>query len=106
MQDECAISFVLQKKFGNNTYYKVLVQFPVELLPPSMDNCGSLFNDATMTCGVDNDDAKVGLYDTDFCMVSLYLYYGRTSSKLAKYLQTLSQILYKAGPVVQSARRT
>lgn len=64
------MSFVLQKKYGNNTYYKMLVQFPVELLPPSMDNCGSQFNDASMTCGVDSDDMKLGLYDPDFCTVS------------------------------------
>lgn len=67
-----SISFILQKKYGNNTYYKTLVQLPVELLPPSIDNCGNQFNDATMTCGGESDDAKFGLYDPDFCTVSLY----------------------------------
>lgn len=67
------ILFVLQKKYGNNTYYKMLVQLPVELLPPSIDNCGNQFNDASMACGIDNDENKVGLYEPEFCMVSVYL---------------------------------
>ncbi|KAI5645157.1 trypsin domain-containing protein [Phthorimaea operculella] len=46
---------------------KTLTQLGVELLPPSVDNCGSQFNETTMACAVPSDESKIANYATDYC---------------------------------------
>ncbi|XP_053600064.1 uncharacterized protein LOC128669331 [Plodia interpunctella] len=41
---------------GNSSEDRMLAQTMVDLLPPSLSNCGSHFYEVTMTCSLDTDD--------------------------------------------------
>lgn len=62
----CTI-LVFAKKDGNLSEERNLMQLTVELLPPSIQDCGSHFVSNTMTCASHSDDNKNALYDPNFC---------------------------------------
>uniref|UniRef100_A0A2A4JZJ1 Peptidase S1 domain-containing protein n=1 Tax=Heliothis virescens TaxID=7102 RepID=A0A2A4JZJ1_HELVI len=65
--EKSCIILVYAKNFGNRTDERNLIQLTVELLPPSIQNCGSHFIGNTMTCASDSDDNKNAVYDENFC---------------------------------------
>ncbi|CAH0628765.1 unnamed protein product [Chrysodeixis includens] len=65
--DKTCIILVYAKKDGNWTEERNLMQLTVELLPPSIQNCGSHFLGNTMTCAADSDENKNPVYDPNFC---------------------------------------
>ncbi|CAH1635282.1 unnamed protein product [Spodoptera littoralis] len=62
----CTI-LVFAKRDGNWSEERNLMQFKVELLPPSIQNCGPHFVSNTMTCGSRTEDNKNAVYDPNFC---------------------------------------
>ncbi|XP_013185526.2 uncharacterized protein LOC106131082 [Amyelois transitella] len=56
------------RRYGNASEERLLVQSTVDLLPPSIANCGSHFFEETMTCGNDVEDNKNEFRDrANFC---------------------------------------
>ncbi|PZC82553.1 hypothetical protein B5X24_HaOG210302 [Helicoverpa armigera] len=66
-QEKTCIILVYAKSSGNRTDERNLMQLTVELLPPSIQNCGSHFIGTTMTCAADSDENKNANYDENFC---------------------------------------
>lgn len=51
------------------------MQLFVEVLPPTLENCGSIFSASTMTCATSSEENKDSVYDPDFCHVSFLIIY-------------------------------
>ncbi|XP_075972481.1 uncharacterized protein LOC142974202 [Anticarsia gemmatalis] len=60
-------TILIYTKSSNSSDERTLIQLGVELLPPSVENCGSHFVSKTMTCASDSDDSKHELADPNFC---------------------------------------
>ncbi|XP_049865514.1 uncharacterized protein LOC126366450 [Pectinophora gossypiella] len=65
--DKNCVILVYAKKYSNGTEDKTLMQLGVELLPPSIENCGTHFTDTTMTCAADSEETKNTAIDPEFC---------------------------------------
>ncbi|KAJ2942549.1 hypothetical protein O0L34_g2018 [Tuta absoluta] len=66
-EDKNCLILVYAEQIGKPSDEKTLTQVTVELLPPSVDNCGAQFNDTTMTCAVPGDESKNVYHESEFC---------------------------------------
>lgn len=51
------------------------MQVTVEMLPPSVSNCGHNFIQETMACATDSDENNYTIYDPNFCKVKFIYQY-------------------------------
>ncbi|XP_038213267.1 uncharacterized protein LOC119833353 [Zerene cesonia] len=65
-EKECAI-LVYARKNTNITEDRFLIQIPVDIVPPTLEHCGSHFRQNTMICAMDIDDKKNTSYSRNFC---------------------------------------
>lgn len=49
------------------------MQLSVQLLPPSLENCGRHFVENTMICASDSDETTNVVYDSEYCGVSIFV---------------------------------
>ncbi|XP_059061974.1 transmembrane protease serine 9-like [Achroia grisella] len=56
--EKTCIILIYANRDGNWTDDRVLMQLPVDILPPSLENCGTHFSSATMTCAAASDGSK------------------------------------------------
>ncbi|KAJ0179433.1 hypothetical protein K1T71_005145 [Dendrolimus kikuchii] len=66
VEKTCSV-LVYASKSANKSDDIVLMQLSVELLPPSLENCGRHFVEDTMTCATDSDETKNAVYDSEYC---------------------------------------
>ncbi|XP_045492599.1 uncharacterized protein LOC123692020 [Colias croceus] len=65
-EKECVI-LVYARKNTNITEDRFLIQIPVDIVPPTLEHCGSHFRQNTMICAMDIDDKKNTSYSSNFC---------------------------------------